>query len=59
MSGGDGSFHSGSRQLHCRVRETVQSFRDMVLPSNMEEGKQLKCTSHFIFYVFRQICFIL
>jgi hypothetical protein len=36
-------------RYHCRVRETVQIFRDTVLPSNMEEGTQLKGTCHFIF----------
>jgi hypothetical protein len=38
----------GQVNLHCRVRETVQIFRDTVLPSKMEEGKQQESTCHFI-----------
>jgi hypothetical protein len=35
-------------QHHCRVHETVHIFRNTALPPNMEEGKQLKGTCHFI-----------
>jgi hypothetical protein len=38
---------------HCRVRETVQIFRDTVLPSNIDEGKQQEGTCHFIFLCFQ------
>jgi hypothetical protein len=44
------------RLIHCRVRETVQIYRDTVLPSKMEECKQQEGTCHFIsIYLYKSV----